>query len=139
MPLILGYCEIYKPEHHGHLNDHHDKKHIYTNLLFQLEISLEENYDNSINSLKQEWELNGPWRFLNFLNNSNPYIKNTNAIKLNDLHILELIYYNEYVFCIIKTFWLKIFQRKFKRYYKNLLIFKKNFKNILNRQVKGKW
>jgi hypothetical protein len=140
--IKLGYCEIYKPHHHGFLENYNinDKIHIYTSLLYQFNITLNEFYDESENSIKKEWEINGPWKIaLSSLNNKNPYIRNTVAIKLNTLEILKIINYKDYQFCIIKTFWLRLLQRKFKRYYKKHLLKRIQFKNILNRNVHGKW
>ena len=140
--MQLGYCEIYKPTHHGRLNisEYPDKKYIYTSLLFQLPITLDEFYDKSDNTIKKDWEERGPWRIaLNTLNNYNPYIRNTEAIKLNKLEIVEVLNYNGYEFCIIKTTWLKMLQRKFKNYYKQTLLKRKNPINLLNRSIVGKW
>ena len=140
--MQLGYCEIYKPKHHGilNINEYPDKKHIYTSLLFQFSLTLHEFYDNSIDTIKKDWEERGPWRIaLNTLNNYNPYVRNTKAIKLNKLEIVKVLNYNGYEFCIIKTLWLKILQRKFKNYYKKLLLNRKNPKNLFKRSVLGKW
>ena len=41
--------------------------------------------------------------------------------------------------CIIKTVWIKIFQRKYKNYYNKKMNYYKNPKNIMNRKVYGKW
>ena len=45
--MLLGYCEIYKPNHHGILlnNEYGDKKYIYTSLLFQYSLSLYDFYN----------------------------------------------------------------------------------------------
>jgi hypothetical protein len=138
----LAYCEVYKPSHHGKLNtDIHDIKYIYTSLLYQLELSLDNFYDTNIDSERNTWETNGPW--LGHTHDEsifyNPFIRNTRAIKLNDLHIVERVYYKDYIFCIIKTFWLKILQRKWKKYYHNMMTKRKNIKNLQLRSVYGKW
>lgn len=145
MSYQLGYCEIYKPQQHGTLNNHDtyylNKKYIYTSFLNQLQLSLDDFYDTSECNAQKEWELNGPW--LNQNANIdllyNPYIRNTTAIKINDLNIIDVIYYENYEFCILKTVWLKIFQRIWKKYYKNKIAKKMNIKNILNRSIYGKW
>lgn len=140
--MQLGYCEIYKPNHHGILlnNEYGDKKYIYTSLLFQYSLSLSEFYDTSINSARKEWEERGPWQIsLTSSNSNNPFIRNSKAIKLNNLEILKIIKYEDYEFCIIKTLWLKILQRKFKKYYKKHFLKRINMKNILNRSTIGKW
>ena len=140
--MQLGYCEIYKPTHHGclNINEYPDKKYIYTSLLFQFPITLDEFYDKSANTIKKDWEERGPWRIaLNTLHNYNPYIRNTEAIKLNKLEIVEVLNYNGYEFCIIKTIWLKLLQRRFKKYYNRTLLKRKNPINLLNRSIIGKW
>lgn len=145
MSTELAYCEVYKPSHHGKLNnDIHDIKHIYTSLLYQLQLSLEDFYDTKHNSERTIWETNGPWLGSTFNpdNDSiyhNPFIRNTRAIKLNELQIVKRIYYKDYIFCIIKTFWLKIIQRKWKKYYHTMMAKKKNIKNLQMRSVYGKW
>jgi len=69
----------------------------------------------------------------------NPFIRNTNAIKLNELQIVERVYYQDYEFCILKTFWLKIFQRKWKKYYHDMIERRKNIRNLQMRSIYGKW
>ena len=140
--MQLGYCEIYKPNHHGILlnNEYGDKKYIYTSLLFQYSLSLYDFYNISVNSARKEWEERGPWQIsLTSSNSNNPFIRNSKAIKLNNLEILKIIKYEDYEFCIIKTLWLKILQRKFKKYYKKHFLKRINMKNILNRSNIGKW
>ena len=41
--------------------------------------------------------------------------------------------------CVVKTVWLKIFQRKYKNYYNKKMNYYKNPKNIMKRQIYGKW
>ena len=41
--------------------------------------------------------------------------------------------------CILKTFWLHIFQRKYKQYYKKKMAFFKNPKSLMIRELQGKW
>jgi hypothetical protein len=140
--MNLAYCEIYKPYAHGILDNSHNIKYVYTSLLYQFGISLTEFFDTT-NPTRSEWEENGPW--VNYYNNhdniiyTNPYVRNTGAIKLNRLQIVQKIEYQDYTFCIIKTIWLKIFQRKWKRYYELLMNKRKNLKNILKRSQLGKW
>tara|TARA_B110000046_G_scaffold185932_1_gene230547 strand:+ start:4927 stop:5370 length:444 start_codon:yes stop_codon:yes gene_type:complete len=143
----LAYCEVYKPSHHGKLNTNiYDINYIYTSILYQLELSLDEFYDTKPDSERNMWETNGPWLGDNYqpdANNEsifyNPFIRNTFAIKLNELQIVKRVYYKDYIFCIIKTFWLKILQRKWKKYYHIMMTKRKNIKNLQLRSVYGKW
>ena len=137
--MELGYCEIYKPTHHGILNNNNDKRLIYCSILFQFPLSLDEFYNTGENSVKQQWEQNGPWKHsLTFPYADNSYIRNPYVIKLNDLQILQIIEYNDYTFCIIKTFWLKILQRRFKNKYKSKMNKVKSLKYLFNRSLIGK-
>ena len=63
---------------------------------------------------------------------------NTNPIA-NSIQIVELYELEDTCLCVIKTVWLKIFQRKFKNYYNKKMNYYKNPRNIRNRQITGKW
>lgn len=52
--------------------------------------------------------------------------------------IVKIYYKDNNCLCIIKTLWLKIFQRKYKNYYNKKMNYYKNPKNILKRQIYGK-
>jgi len=137
----LGYCEIYKPCSHGILNPlEYNIAKIYTSLLYQYDLSVKDFFD--INSYdRKEWETtieSQHWRDYDTLCH-NPFVRSPTAIRLNCLHIVKKIKYKDYTFCIIKTFWLKIFQRKWKKLYKKMLHHRKNTRNIISRQVSGKW
>jgi len=139
--MELAYCEIYKPTAHGILDESYDIKYIYTSILYQYGIT-SSNFFNKNDTTKIEWEENGPW--INYYNmndnlDTNPYVRNTNAISLSELQIVKKIQYDDYAFCIIKTCWLKILQRKWKTYYVKLMNHRLNLKNILNRSQYGKW
>lgn len=148
MPNKLAYCEIYKPTQHGILDDNYDKFKIYTSIMYQLELSLDEFYENGEETTRIEWENNGPWLGQYYSPEEyysessifyNPYVRNSCAIKLNELHIVKRVYYKDYEFCILKTCWLKIFQRKWKKYYKDMMERRKNIKNLQWRSIHGKW
>ena len=148
MPNELAYCEIYKPVQHGILNDSYNKLKIYSSFIYQLELSLDEFYDNGVETTRQEWEKQGPWLGdyslpEEYYDDSsifhNPFIRNSCAIKLNELQIVERVYYEDYIFCILKTCWLKIFQRKWKKYYHSMMERRKNIKNLQWRAIHGKW
>lgn len=137
----LAYCEIYKPPSHGVLNPlEYDISKIYTSILYQYGLSVEDYFDIN-NTNRKEWENNVElqhWRNYDRLC-KNPLVRCPNAIRLNCLHIVKKIKYGDYTFCIIKTFWLKIFQRKFKKWYHNMLNHRKNTRTIIDRQMSGKW
>ncbi len=144
----LAYCEIYKPVQHGILDDNYDKFKIYTSIMYQLELSLDEFYENGEETTRKEWEKHGPWLCDSsspeeYYSESsifhNPFVRNSCAIKLNELHIVKRVYYEDYEFCILKTCWLKIFQRKWKKYYQDMMERRKNIKNLQWRSIHGKW
>ena len=138
----LAYCEIYKPGCHGVLNPEvHNIGYIYTSLLYQYGLTGDEFFDMTYD-YRKEWEdviENQYWRQHDLSLNYNPHIRNTRAIRPNCLHIVKRIQYEDYTLCIIKTFWLKIIQRKWKRWYHNMLAKRKNPRNLMHRQIYGKW
>tara|TARA_B100000795_G_scaffold262470_1_gene240443 strand:+ start:380 stop:781 length:402 start_codon:yes stop_codon:yes gene_type:complete len=53
--------------------------------------------------------------------------------------IIETYYIEDTMLCILKTIWIKIFQRKYRNYYNKKMKYYKNPKNILNRSINGKF
>ena len=154
MPNELGYCEIYKPRCHGILNrseynnDPYIKK-IYSSLLYLYGIT-PSSFLNEYSTERIEWEnavdnQYSFWRHHDHRLNYNPLVRNSTAIAPSQLHIIERVTVLDptgaysYDLCIIKTFWLKIIQRKWKRWYYNMLAKRKNPRNLMNRQLYGKW
>jgi hypothetical protein len=151
MPNELGYCEIYKPRCHGILYNglrdspiiENNIKYIYSSLLYLYGIT-PSSFLNKHSVERLEWENTVEnqysfWRHHDHRLNYNPLVRNTSAVAPNCLHIIERIYHEDYEFCIIKTFWLKIIQRKWKRWYYNMLAKRKNPRNLMRRQIYGKW
>ena len=143
MPNELAYCEVYKPRCHGILNHReHDTRKIYTSLLYQYGLSFDEFFDPD-DYYRKEWEEAMESQYRLWRDNDrlcyNPFIRCSKAIQPNFLHIVEKIEYMDYTFCIIKTFWLKILQRKWKKWYHGMLQYRKNPGNIMKRQLYGKW
>ena len=74
------------------------------------------------------------------IRNYNNIIRNNKYYKL-DIAKTILLQSGESV-CYFKTFWLKIFQRKYKKYYRQLIKIinkRKNIRNLLNKELTGKW
>ena len=148
MSYELGYCEIYKPRCHGILkiNENRDNqqiKYIYSSLLYLYGIT-PSSFLNINSEERVEWESAvenqyGFWRHHDHRLNYNPLVRNTSAIQPNCLHIVEKIYHGDYEFCVIKTFWLKIIQRKWKKWYYWMLSKRKNPRNLMRRRIYGKW
>jgi len=62
---------------------------------------------------------------------NSPFVRNP--------QIIESYCIGDTILCVIKTLWLKIFQRKYKNYYNKKIKYYKNPKNIMNRSIYGKW
>ena len=125
----LASCEIYNPIYHGTLG--YDTEHIYTSLLYLNELSCDEFFEDRYDPTEYSDVRNS--------GDGNPYIRNTLAINPHHIHIVERIQYCDYTLCIIKTHWLKIIQRRWKKWYHNRLSKRRNPINIMNRAVFGKW
>jgi hypothetical protein len=138
----LGICELYHPQVHGDLQneDPHVQTYIHNSYICLHTVGYDEVYD--------EWPLFGsPWwtRSPTDVNISEPHpsIRNYNTIILKfKLDIVQLIHLNTgHCMCILKTFWLKLLQRKYKNYYKKLqmrISRAKHPKALLQRQLTGK-
>jgi len=133
----LAICELYHPYFHGDLNDEDNtlKNYIYNSYLCTYAIEKEYLYDQTLYGT--------PWlmsrtRFCP----THPSIRNYNILKEYKLEIVQMIYLNTgHQLCIPKTFWLKIIQRKYKKYYKELqtrILLAKHPKALLRRQITGK-
>ena len=74
------------------------------------------------------------------LNISNIFQSNTGNF-LNIIlypQIIQTYEIDNTILCIIKTMWLKIFQRKYKNYYNKKLNYYKNPRNLLKREIFGR-
>lgn len=130
MVFELAYCEIFNPSIHGVVDDSENCKYIYGSYLLYLEIPCED-------FLADDYILDiyDPYPRAN-----HPFIRNWNNVNNPcTLQIVEKISYNDYELCIIKTHLLKIIQRKWKKYYKRKMAYFKNPRNLLYRQLHGKW
>ena len=67
------------------------------------------------------------------------YVDNLNSNIILNPQILQLYEKEDTCLCIIKTLWLKIFQRKYKNYYNKKMNYYKNPRNIRNRELYGRW
>lgn len=129
MPHELASCEIYNPVYHGVLD--YDTEFIYTSLLYLNELPRQDFFDDN-------YDTTG-YHAVRYNDGGNPYVRNTLAVNPLHIHIVERIQYNDYTLCIIKTHWLKLIQRIWKRWYHKRLSNRKNPINIMNRSIYGKW
>ena len=118
-------------------------------------------YDSRIFWDGRETSLNDHWLSIETIENMefgteelwiNSYHDYLDALTLDSFHdqlknssfvrnpqIIKRYEIDDTYLCIIKTIWLKIFQRKYKNYYNKKMNYYKNPKNIMNRSIHGKW
>lgn len=139
----LAVAELYHPYFHGDDNNWNDDfRHLlFTSFLHCFTIEKNEMFDDDINPN----DTTGPWslsRERQWPDIEHPYIRNYIEIaRPFKVDIVETIEWETgHMICIPKTFWLKIFQRKFKKYYKNLqkrIQRAKNPKILIRRSIYG--
>jgi len=144
--MSLVFSEIYNTIIHG--DDDVCLTYNDTMYLVSYSFSLDEFYNNDAIHFCDVMKENYSYLFYNrpyFLRH--PNIRNYKNIirnpKYYTLDIAKTIFLDsgEYI-CYLKTFWLKIFQRKYKKYYiEKIKLIKKRKKllNLLNRQLTGIW
>jgi hypothetical protein len=137
MNLVL--CELYNPKLHHYSDLEEDWKDVATHWLNIYTIPI--NYNKSkinkyIKQLKNNLKLY-----------SHPYIRNYENIIIHknyfQIHLVKNIELpTGETICIIKTYWLRIIQRTWKRIYKErkeMIEKRKNINSIIYSQVYGKW
>ena len=139
----IGLVEFYNPLIHGSNNPK-----LCSQFLYSLNIPVDEFINDHPNGWVDDM-INRHHNVFNWrnINVSHPIIENyNNIIHKKGSVTLEIIkpyivmdQGQETYLCIIKTFWLKLFQRKWKQFYKDKILFRKNPKVLLNRQIYGKW
>lgn len=141
----LGICEIFHPNIHGFTNNSY--KYIDTHYMVLSILNVNDLYTLCIRNCIHDY-INYIYRYYNTNNhklihhpnirNYNNIISNKNNIKIDIIQIINLPT-NEAI-VIIKTIWLKILQRKIKKFYKDRSIKLKKMKNIkylMKREITG--
>jgi hypothetical protein len=140
----LAICEIFNPVIHG--EDETSSPFINTHFLVYTIVDLSEFYDNSY--LSEQNSLRRYLRARQILHGSletHPTIRNygTVANKYTRLEIIQSdILSGQETVAYLKTFWLKIVQRRWKKIYKarqEILQKRKTIQAIQERQRTGKW
>lgn len=140
----LGICELFNKYIHGY--DESSANNIIYHYLVYDTIELDEFYDNSfieyIHILSREYHNYRANHLIHTLPITNyvHIIKKQDYIKPEIIHISKLNG-NEEVACI-KTFWIRILQKKWKKYYKQkqkLIQQRKTIFAINYRNIYGKW
>lgn len=138
----LAICQIFHPRLHGYTESSNINIVGHYLVFFEIEINefLENYFKNGIDYLKSFYN------DINFSECPHPFIRNysnivhsENYIKI-DIVKTEILNGREEV-AYIKTFWIKIFQRKWKKEYKKrqkIIRTLSNPKYLLKREINGK-
>jgi hypothetical protein len=144
----IAICELFHPILHG--KDENSSIGIENHFLVAETFELDEFYDNSyqdtitaLNSDYKRVSRNISKKHMQqhpTIRNYNKIIEKDNFIKLDIIHIDELAG-NESVACI-KTFWIKLIQRRWKKIYKqrqDILKHRMLPRSIREKQLTGNW
>ena len=144
--LQLGICEIFHPKLHGFTNN--SSPNICTQYIIHHTFSLSEfwdmSYEECIEELLEYYHSNFYYYrrdtiiYHPVIRNYNHILNNVNHYKLDIIQLIELSG-NEQVACI-KTIWLKLLQRRWKKIYKERINKIKRLKNLYilqRREVTG--
>jgi hypothetical protein len=139
----LAICEVFHPELHGH--DENSSPHITSHFLVYTLIDLPDFYNNVY--LQEENSLRRYRRAVKLLHGSLPHpaVRNYNRIakKYIRLEIIQAdVLTGQEEVAYLKTFWLRIVQRRWKKVYKErkeLLQQRGQMAALRERQRTGKW
>jgi len=140
---VLAFVTPFIDELHGHNENSTDNIENY--LLIDSIVELDDFYQYNIDEIKG-FCLNMIYIFMqtttnrNVINNYNRIYQHLLKSSVDIVEIIELEGQEE-VACV-KTFWLKCFQRRYKKYYKKkqeIIRKRKNPKLLLKRELLGKW
>jgi hypothetical protein len=136
----LGLIELYTP-HPLHEKD----PYIVNSYMYVNSIALfgfMEKYDYYVKTQLTHYKEHQN-NMLHVMNNiQHPYIRNYQNICLKyepAVEIVKRVYYKQHTLAILKTCWLRIFQKKFKNRQKKKLSYKCNINNLRYRELHGKW
>jgi hypothetical protein len=143
MGFKIGICELYHPNIHGDDNDFVSSNFL-TFQFFPIA-----GYFSDFETVKQlQFLLNQKWNQIHSqiddTYNQHPVVRNSYKINSDKgiikPHIVqEVILDTGHSTCIIKTFWLRIFQRKWKNYYRKKINHYKKISSLNYRRMYGKW
>ncbi len=139
----LAICEIYHPVLHGAIDNNDNSDNTITNhFLIYITVELPEFYDNSYKDEERRFQRNRNIEYQQLqLNNSHPTLRNYNH-NYNRLEIIELKEFDLYQVALLKTFWLRIVQRCWKRVFKarkELIKKRSSIKALREREQTGLW
>lgn len=140
MRFELGICEIYTPSVHG-LTDK-SSKNISSHFLLYQSIELEQFIDNTYQEYIStiDYELTRAPSFHPLIRNIEYITHRSNYIKLDIIENISLE--GGEIVCCIKTIWIKIIQRLYKRIYKErkrMIQLRKGPSALRYKEIYGKW
>ena len=139
--MIIGICELYNPNIHGGSNTYMKYKY-----MVNIEFEPEEFYNNEhigySDLMKYIYNNETHSKYINNLDYSdfkkivtNPKYYNVNILEEQMLETGEMV-------CIVKTLYISLLQRKWRKKYKeyqHIISKRKNPKALIYRAVNGKW
>ena len=136
----LSYIELYNTSRHSDLSNLSEKKqnYIQNNYLLMHSVKPETFLKHTEKLGKLIKKAQRYYTQVIHQNNAEYKFQNNHA----SLDIIKRVYNNDYTFAIVKTFWLKMFQRRWKKIYQNkkdIIQKMKNPQNLFHRQIHGKW
>lgn len=138
----LVLCNLYIPQYHGYTND--SDPNIIGQFLVIEKISYSQN--SLINAINYSKEMSKYMEYylynMIFMDDKNmlstPIVKIYNSVEIGECFYLSG---NECV-CVLKTFWLKIIQRKWKKVFalrKKIILKRKNPNTLKQFEISGTW
>ena len=141
--MQLGLCEIYHPHFHG---QNEDIALLYTSFIYMQPISIEEFYHLDYQDTLCQWERSMDQSMRGYHENElkHPHIRNYLTLVKNNIYrkpqiVSKFELDSGHTLCIIKTLWLKILQRKWKKYYQARISSFKQPQNLMKRSILGHW
>ena len=138
----LAVCGLYHPDSHGDLAYEFDsiRDYVYGSYLCyasEVEDSIEPLMTPVFIKEERWWQ--DSWESNVRPEPSHPIVrtKGHGKPRLEIVRVVRLI--SDQDVCIIKTFWIKLLQRKWKSYYQRLLARRRNPKALLHRSIWGRW
>ena len=138
----LAICGLYHPDSHGNLAYEFDRVRDYVYGSYLCYTSEVEERSESLTTqtfIEEEKLWQDCWEDNVLPEPSHPLIRTSGHGKprLEIVRVVRLI--SDQDVCIIKTFWIKLLQRKWKSYYRRLLARRRNPKALLHRSIWGRW
>ena len=136
----LGLVELYTPYSNNEKDPYITNSFMYINSIVLY--GFMNQYDYYVRTQLHHYKLHQENMEDVIDNMKHPHIRNYKNICLNyepTVEIVKRVYYKQHTLAIIKTCWLRIFQKKFRNRQKKKLAFMKNINNLRYREIHGKW